>query len=167
MNEIPESVTPLENMHETSVWTRPPQENGNTQERTIHSLRKELLDAKNNLAALENALEDRQMEFDALVEAAQTKTSETTENERVKRKNRLATAILETEQATARMKTALATLNRRIISEYALSKEPAGGTYTPPPPPSGRIAPGDRFFERETGSNRGGGRRNSKQFRKS
>ena len=167
MNEIPKSVTPLDNMHETSVWTRPLQKNGNTQERTIVSLREELLDAKNNLAALENALEDRQMEFDALVEAAQTKTSEATENALVKRKNRLATAILETEQATARMKNALATLNRRVISEYTLSKQLAGGTYTPPPPPSGRIEPGDRFFERETGSNMGGGRRNCKQFRES
>jgi len=129
----------MNEMPETSVWTRPLQKNGNAQEKTIVLLRKELLVAKNNLAALENALEDRQMEFDDLVEAAQTKTSEATENDMVKRKSCLAVAILETEQATARMKNALAVLNRRIISEYTLSKQLAGGTHTPPP--DGRIAP--------------------------
>ena len=133
MTEMKKSVIALENKPETGIRTTPFCENRTSHGRTVVALRKELLKARNDLAAFENALEDRQLEFDALVQARQTKTPQTAENDLVRRENRLAVAILETEYATMRMISALATLNERLTSEYAITRQFTNGTYTPPP----------------------------------
>ena len=135
MTEMKKSVTALENKPETGVRTTPFCENRTSHGRTVVALRKELLKARNDLAAFENALEDRQLEFNALVQARQTKTPQTAENDLIRRGNRLAVAILETEHATARMKRALAILNERLAVEYGIARQLA--KCASPPPPTG------------------------------
>ena len=134
MTEMLGSTHAVEIKPQARMRTRVLREEGSAHRATILVLRERLLRARNKLAALEKDLEDRQVEFDNLVQANETKAPAVVNNDMAKHEKRLSAAILETEYATMRMISALATLNERLTSEYAITKQFANGTYTPPPP---------------------------------
>ena len=133
MTEMLGSTHAVEIKPQARMRTRVLREEGSAHRATILVLRERLLRARNKLAALEKDLEDRQVEFDNLVQANETKAPAVVNNDMAKHEKRLSAAILETEYATMRMISALATLNERLTSEYAITRQFTNGTYTPPP----------------------------------
>ncbi|MBT3257574.1 MAG: hypothetical protein HN366_14125 [Deltaproteobacteria bacterium] len=154
MNKIRKSVNAVGIKPQAGIGAGTLGEKGHAHRATILVLREKLLKARNKLAALEQNLEDRQTEFDNLAHANETKSPAVANINLVKHEKRLSAAILETEYATARMKSALAALNERLTSEYTITRQLAGHTPPPPPPPppNGRIEACDRFYARESGS---------------
>ena len=132
MNEIRESVNAVEIKPQTCERTGGVREKGSAHKTTIFVLRERLLKARNKLATLEKDLEDRQIEFDGLARANEAKTPGVANNDLAKHEKRLSMTILETEYASARMESAVATLNERLAREYAITEQFAEG---PPPPP--------------------------------